>query len=386
MMSWNNVSNNKLRYFLTVLGIVVGVVAIVALITIVQGVTREITGSFKDLGVNKLTIQAYGTPLKMGLNSSDIEKLSQIDGILGMSPTVSTMMPIVADGKKADDMIIHGKNEMYFKNEPDIVLRGRAINVLDVQNKNRVCLINEELEDELFFGTNAIGKKLIIGGISYDIVGILKKSLGFSLLSIYDSCSVVIPYVNAMKFAGEGNVSSLDIYMADSNSADSITTSIQTVLDQAFNYKSGSYYIMNMNDLLNVMNEVVGMMTLLLGGIASIALLVGGIGIMNMMLISVTERTPEIGLRKALGARPNDIRAQFLIESTLLSVFGGIIGLIIGLLIAFLFSRIADFEFFISFKAVLLALVFSSIVGILFGFMPAGKASKLNPVDALRNI
>ena len=135
-MSWQNIVGNKLRSFLTILGIVIGVASIVALITIVQGVTREVTGRFKSMGTNKLTVQAYGTPLKMGLNDSDLRSLSELDGILGISPTVSTIMPVVAKGKVVEDVPIQGKNEMYFRNEVEVVLRGRALNSIDVECGN----------------------------------------------------------------------------------------------------------------------------------------------------------------------------------------------------------------------------------------------------------
>lgn len=385
-MSWQNIVGNKLRSFLTILGIVIGVASIVALITIVQGVTREVTGRFKSMGTNKLTVQAYGTPLKMGLNDSDLRTLSELDGIQGISPTVSTIMPVVAKGKVVEAVSIQGKNEMYFRNEFDTVLRGRALNSIDVECGNRVCLINEDLENELFFGIAAVGEKLVIGGISYDIVGVFNRKSSFSPLSVYESHSVIVPYVNAMRLAGVNNITSIDVYMSDSESSDRIVESIESVLDQAFNYRSGTYSIINMDDLLDMMNDVVGMMTVMLGGIASIALLVGGIGIMNMMLVSVAERTAEIGLRKALGAEPKDIQIQFLIESVFLSTFGGIIGLGTGEFIALLVSKIAGFGFYMSLRAALTAIGFSIAVGVVFGFAPASRASRLNPIEALRSM
>ena len=185
---------------------------------------------------------------------------------------------------------------------------------------------------------------------------------------------------------GVKGVTSLEVYVADTDATNSVVDALEGELDRAFNYKDDSYRVINMESLLSVMDTMMGLMTNLLAGIASIALLVGGIGIMNMMLVSVTERTSEIGLRKALGARPRSIQAQFLMESVILSLLGGFIGVILGVLVSMLLASAMDIAFVLSPGAIALGVSFSLAVGVVFGWAPARKASNLNPIDALRSM
>ena len=384
-MSWKNIIHNKMRSFLTVLGIVIGVAAIIALITIVQGVTSEVTSEFSAMGTNTLSVQIRGTALKSGLNEKELGQLKEIEGIQGISPTVSLLAPVVQGGAIQEDVSVQGKNEEYFRHESDLIVLGRAINPLDVENKNRVCVISESLQKKVFFAQSALGQPLQIGGITYTVVGIAEDSTSVEAMMNGTDC-VYIPYRNALSMTGNHNVTSVELYMQDSSQADTMIQSVKNVLNQAFNYKDDSYSVTNLEDLLSMMNEITGMMTTMLVGIASIALLVGGIGIMNMMLVSVTERTTEIGLRKALGAEPKRIQLQFLLESIFLALFGGIIGLLVRVLVAFLVSLYIGFTFVLSLDAILLAVGFSTLVGIIFGLAPARKASRLNPIDALRSV
>ncbi|WP_338448031.1 ABC transporter permease [Niallia oryzisoli] len=383
-MAWMNVIHNKMRSALTILGIVIGVSSIIALITIVKSSTNEMTNEFASFGADKITVQAMGTPLKQGLIDSDIQKLGEIENVAGVSPTTSGKTTIVSSGVEKTNVTVQGKNEVYFSRTKALVDSGRGINILDVKNKNQVCLIGSDIMRDLFYGENPIGQKMIIGGSTYTIIGILQESSSFSSSSTNDA--VIVPYTTSMSLLGTGYISSVDVYMEDSNHSDKVTREIESVLNEAFNDKKDGFSVMNMQDMLTSIKKMTSMLSFMLGGIASISLIVGGIGIMNMMLVSVTERTTEIGLRKALGAEPKRIQQQFLIEAVFLSLFGGVIGLTLGTIVAYIVCLLIGTTFALSASTVLLALGFSAAVGILFGIAPARKASKLNPIDALRSI
>lgn len=392
-MSWQNITHNKMRSFLTTLGIVIGVTSIIALISIVQGVTGEVTSQFSSLGAGKITVQAFGTPLKQGLSDNDMKKLSEIENVSGVSPTLSMQSYIVRNASVEENVAIEGKNEVYFQHNPDLIVRGRALNILDMKSKNKVAIINQSLEEIMFFGENSIGQTMQIDGIAYTVVGVFDSNVATDINSMAanrigksSEGKAIIPYKTAMGMAGISNISSLELLISDSNRTDTVMESAELILNQAFNYKENSYNIINMEDLLDTMNTMTGMMTTMMAGIASIALLVGGIGIMNMMLVSVTERTTEIGLRKALGAEPKRIQLQFLIESIFLSLLGGFIGLLLGVGISWLVSIAIGFTFIPSSGAIALGVGFSAAVGIIFGWAPAKKASELNPIDALRSV
>ncbi len=383
LMSWRNIINNKMRSFLTVLGVLIGVASIIAIISIVQGVTENITSQVMDMGANKISIQSKGTYLKKGLTINDLYSIEEIDNIQGVSPGINGMTEIYYDGKIMDEISILGKNEVHFKNTQDLLESGRPIYKLDVDNKNQVCLIGNDIVEEYFKTESPINKKIVVGNMEYTIIGTLQKSNDFAAGS--NDKSIIIPYTTAMKLIGTGYISSLDIYVADENKAEETTDKIESVLKSSFNSKDDGYIVTNMKNILDTVSDMTGTMTLMLGGIAFISLVVGGIGIMNMMLVTVTERTAEIGLRKALGAEPKTIQLQFLLEALFLSLFGGIIGLGAGLILAYIASILLGIEFIVVGYSVFLAIGFSSLIGLIFGYSPARKASKLNPIDALRS-
>ncbi|EGW41303.1 permease family protein [Desulfosporosinus sp. OT] len=383
-MAWSNIIHNKMRSFLTVLGVLIGVSSIIALITIVQGATGSITSQISSLGADKITIQAMGTRLKQGLSEKDLEQLSLVNNVSGVSPTVSGKTALVYKRNVKTDVSVQGKNNVYFNKELDSLARGRGVNVLDVNNKNQVAVLGSDLAKELFWGDEPIGQHLLVNGNTVTIVGVLKESSGSIMGSTNDI--VIMPYTSAMKTLGVRNITNVDVYMSDANKSESIINDVTTILNSAFNYRENTFTVLNMQNIIDVIGNITGMLTLLLAGIASISLLVGGIGIMNMMLVSVTERTTEIGLRKALGAEPAQIQLQFLIESIFISLFGGLLGLIIGLLIAIVASILMKFSFTITAWTIILAVGFSAAVGIIFGLAPARKASRLNPIDALRHV
>jgi putative ABC transport system permease protein len=391
-MSLQNIKSNKMRSFLTMLGIIIGVTAIIALITTVQGVTDEVTAQFEELGAGKITVRAPGTPLKSGLFDSDIQKLIQLENVSGISPTVSFSSDVVADQEVLEDVSIEGRNDIYFSSNTKLVKHGRGLTPLDMDTEDRVCVINKPLADDLFFGQEPLGQQVVVEGHTYTVVGMLDPDVADDVMSAMNrmnsqdaDAKIIIPYKAALRMTGSSNITSLEVLVDDPAKTDAVVDSLEAVLSQAFNYKDDAYSIINLDSLLDTMNTMTSMMTTMLAGIASIALLVGGIGIMNMMLVSVTERTTEIGLRKALGAQPRRIQLQFLIESVVLSLLGGAGGILLGNLISLLAAVAIGFDFAFSPSATFLAFGFSAAVGVLFGWAPARKASRLNPIDALRS-
>ncbi len=388
-MSWQNIISNKMRSFLTILGIIIGVLSIITIVTVINGASERVSMEFENLGAGKISVTAKGTPLKRGLSANDIDKISSTDNVFGVSPSVKFKSTVVKDNIRQEDVNIDGKNDYYFRQNSDEVILGRGFNYLDVKSQNKVCVIDKDVEEKLFLGENPIGKTIVVNSTSLTVVGVLDESSSdlMSQLS-FDSGSdytIMIPYTTAMKMTNNYHINYLDVYLKDASCKDQVTNDIQKVLNEAFNYKEDSFAIFNLDSLMDTMKTITTLLSSLLGGIASIALLVGGIGIMNMMLVSVTERTKEIGLKKALGAEPKRIQLQFLIESVVLSLIGGLIGLLLGLLISWLICLSLDMPFVVSINAVLLAVGFSTAVGIIFGWVPARKASMLNPIDALRS-
>lgn len=390
-MSLDNIRSNKMRSFLTVLGIIIGVMAVIALMTIVNAVTNTITEQFTAMGTGKLTVQATGTALKHGLTESDLNELRALENVADVDPKASLTATVSSGDAFIENMSIDGYSDVYFRKQGDgFISRGRALNILDMDSVNRVCVIDSKASSKLFSGSDPLGEHISIGGIEYLIVGTLSDDSDADVMSqamgLSEDGRIIIPYTAAKKQAGQRNVISLDVYVDDTDNMDDTVTAVEAVLKSAFNYKDDSYTVINMESLLDTMDTMMGMMSNVLAGIASIALLVGGIGIMNMMLVSVTERTAEIGLRKALGAQPFQIQMQFLIESFVLSLIGGLLGLIVGVIVSYIVVTSMGATFVMSRDAIALGVGFSAAVGIIFGWAPARKASRLNPIDALRNV
>ena len=390
-MSVSNILGNRMRSFLTMLGIIIGVAAIIALMTIVQGATDTMTAQFDSMGLGTLRVTVSGTALKQGLTDSELNQVLACEHVAGISPSLSSTVTAVRGENWSDSISLRGNDAAYFQKNPDLLKRGRAINAIDVAQELRVCLVDGGTAETLFFGEDPVGKTLYLGGHEFTVVGMIDEEEDASLFSQIllgggTDSAVYVPYSSAKKLMGTSTVSTFEVYLTDSEKTDTAIEEIEAVLDGIFNYKENAYNVINMESMTDAMELMTSMMMSLLVGIASIALVVGGIGIMNMMLVTVTERTTEIGLRKALGAEPGQIQMQFLIEAIILSLLGGMIGVILGLTVSFAICMNTDITFALNTFAIGLGVGFSAAVGIIFGWAPARKASNLNPIDALRSM
>lgn len=386
-MSVANIAQNRMRSFLTVLGIMIGVTAVIALITTISGVSASISNSFTSMGAGTLTLSVPGSDLKGGLNADDMDALCELDHVVGVTPSVSLSVKAARGDTSDTGISASGTNDYYFVNNPDAIASGRAINPIDIDTMARVCLIDSDILETFFYGVDPIGETIYIGSLQFTVIGILADSDEVTIASMLSgSPSILMPYTTALKINGASLVNNLTVYMDDADSGDGVEAELEEMLDALFSYEDDTYTITTMESIESTMDSMLSMMSALLAGIASIALVVGGIGIMNMMLTSVTERTVEIGLKKAIGAEPIQIQMQFLIESFLLSMIGGVMGVSLGIVLSAILCMVMDTDFVINYGAIALGVGFSAAVGIIFGWSPARKASKLSPIDALRRM
>ena len=386
-MAVANITANKLRSFLTILGIMIGVTAVIALITTISGVSTSISDSFTSMGAGSLSVSTPGSDLKAGLSSEDLDDIAALTHVQGVTPGVSLSVQAARNGVRETSITVSGVNDFYFRNNEDAVESGRAINPIDLDGMARVCLIGSDLVENFFYGVNPIGETIYLNNVRFTVVGVMAEDSDSSVASILSgSPDVYMPYTTALKMNSQSLLSSITVYMDDADASSQVQSALEDYLDALFSYEDDTYTITTMDSIESTMDSMLSMMSALLAGIASIALVVGGIGIMNMMLTSVTERTVEIGLKKAIGAEPGQIQIQFLIESFLLSMIGGLAGGGLGLALSAVMCSVMGTRFTVSYGAIGLGVGFSAAVGIIFGWSPARKASRLSPIDALRRM
>ena len=386
-MSLSNILANRMRSFLTVLGILIGVTAVIALITTVSGVSGSLTSSFSSMGAGTLMVSVTGSDLKSGMTADDLTELTAMDEVDGLTPSVSLTARVSRGGSYETNISVSGKNAYYFRNNENLLTRGRSLNAVDEAQTSFVCWISPDMVESFFYGVDPIGESLYINGVPFLVSGLLSEDGDSSMASMMSgSADILIPYTTALKMNNASDVTSFTVYLADGTDSEAAADSIEATMDAMFSYEEDCFTVTTMSGIEDTMEEMLSMMTALLAGIASIALVVGGIGIMNMMLTSVTERTVEIGLKKAIGAEPGQIQIQFLIESFLLSMIGGLAGVGLGLALSAVMCSVMGTRFTVSYGAIGLGVGFSAAVGIVFGWSPARKASKLSPIDALRRM
>ena len=401
---------SKMRAFLTMLGIIIGVAAVIIIISLGNGLTGMVEQQVEKVGVNQIYAYTWGMGDGTTKNITPEEMYAFIgahpDLFDGITPWVSGGQGIRCGSEEYEKTGIYGVSEAMYRPQTgttldgDTLARGRYLQYVDVINRQNVCVIGAYLEQEAFRG-DALGKTLSIGGIPYTVVGVLEQNSDTMSEGGGDD-RVYIPYENAMQLSRSRFVS---LYLITAASRDTVMEAQALLLDflQTF-YQDETgehiydyYYVQSMLDQVNQINAMMGIAMMVLIAIAAISLLVGGIGIMNIMLVSVTERTREIGIRKSLGAKRKDIRRQFIIEAGTTSALGGFAGILLGCLVAMgigsLFGEILvqslgasgiTFNATPTLNAVLVSFGVSVGIGVLFGYLPANKAAKLNPIDALR--
>jgi len=387
---------NKLRSLLTMLGIIIGVGAVIAMISVGMGVKKNVTDSIASLGSNMLIVSP-GSSNRGGIRSaagssitlkySDAEAIQdKIKYIDYVSPTVSGSYQIVY-GNQNWNSSVRGVTPEYMAIQSLTVQTGSFITENDLNKRNRVAVIGTTVASNLFGSVNPVGKNIRVNNAPYKIIGVL-QSKGQSSMGQDQDDVVIIPLTTAQeRMLGITYVQSINVQVSDPNRMDQVQSAIETLLRQRHRItgdKENDFNVRNLTSLMETMSQTTTMITLLLGSIAGISLVVGGIGIMNIMMVSVTERTREIGIRKALGATFRNIMMQFLIESIVISVIGGLIGIVFGCTVSSIISMFGDFSTVITASPILISFFFSVGIGLFFGIYPARKAAKLDPIEALR--
>lgn len=356
-----------------------GVTAVITLISLGQGSTRRVTSQIESLGTNLIIINITGGRNR-SVTEEDLERIKNIPGVSEIAPVLSGGVTVKA-GNKNTNASLEATTPGYQQVRNTHVQLGRFLLQNDLDMRFRVAVVGVDVADELFGRRDIVGEKISINGVEFSIVGILEEK-GSSIAGSDDN-KVIIPLTTGQRLLRNTEVRTFYVSTQSPDVVNQVVGEIQRFLTRKFNDEN-SFRVFNQTQLLSTINEATVTLTMMLGGIAGISLLVGGIGIMNIMLVSVTERTREIGIRKAIGAKRRDILIQFLIESAVLSGLGGVLGIMLGFVGVRFLSRILNIPAAISADVVLLATGFSVAVGVIFGLYPASKAASLNPIDALR--
>lgn len=377
-----SLKSSKMRAFLTMLGIIIGVASVIILVSLMNGLSDEMTSRFESMGTNTITVNVMGRGTNRSLSVDDVERLIEENPeyLDQYSPRVTASVTAKYDVNSADTTVT-GVNECYDEMQSIVVTNGRFIQYIDAERRQKICVIGTYLAQELFGGADPVGETLKINGSAYTVVGVLEETADSEESS--DDDIIYVPYTTATRLTGRAAISS---YFITAVNTDNIETTMALIKDKLYSVfgDEDAYRVTSMSEMIDMVDEMTGSIALVLVGIAGISLVVGGIGIMNIMLVSVTERTREIGIRKSLGAKRKDIMRQFIIEAATTSSAGGIIGIIFGIGAAYIAGILMDMSVAPSWNAVLIAFSVSVAIGMIFGYFPANKAAKMNPIDALR--
>ena len=394
LMAWASLVANKLRSLLTMLGIIIGVAAVIALVSIGNGVKQDIENSISSLGSNLLVVLP-GAPRTPGarpsqgsmksLKISDYEAIAKLEGVKAASPMTNGSYVVIYQNKNWTTSVA-GVNSNFQDVNNWTMTSGRFFSDKNVQNRERVAVVGQTVVKNLFADEDPVGKEIRIKNIPFRVIGVL-KSKGNGTMGNDQDDTVLIPYTTSMeRVEGIDYLRMVYVVAKDDEGIDRLQADIENLLRVRHNIKDTNlddFNIQNMKSIMETVAQTTGTFTLFLGAVAAISLVVGGIGIMNIMLVSVTERTREIGVRKALGATYSVIVTQFLIEAVVISLMGGFIGIAFGIGASKVIGMVSGMSTVVSVPTIIMSFAFSMAIGLIFGIYPARKAAKLNPIDAL---
>jgi efflux ABC transporter, permease protein len=393
-MAWASLIANKLRSLLTMLGIIIGVAAVIALVSIGNGVKQDIEDSISSLGSNLLVVMP-GAPRTPGvrpsqgsmksLKISDYEAIAKLEGVKAASPMTNGSYVVIYQNKNWTTSVA-GVNSNFQDVNNWTMTSGRFFSDKNVQNRERVAVVGQTVVKNLFTDEDPVGKEIRVKNIPFRVIGVL-KSKGNGTMGNDQDDTVLIPYTTSMeRVEGIDYLRRVYVVAKDDGGIDRLQADIENLLRVRHNIKDTNlddFNIQNMKSIMETVAQTTGTFTLFLGAVAAISLVVGGIGIMNIMLVSVTERTREIGVRKALGATYSVIVTQFLIEAVVISLMGGFIGIAFGIGASKVIGMVSGMSTVVSVPTIIMSFAFSMAIGLIFGIYPARKAAKLNPIDAL---
>jgi putative ABC transport system permease protein len=387
------ISRNLLRSFLTVLGVVIGVAAVIALVTIGNGTTAQVSTELSRLGTNMLFVRpgqfgpGRASSEARRFTLKDVEAIrDQVSGLRAVAPSNQSTATVIFGGQNHSTTVYGTTNDYFIAQDWDLAL-GRNFMPAEERGQSR-CIIGETVREQLFGAADPTGQLIRVGKVSCPVIGVLAKRGQSGMGNDQDDAVIMPVKVFQRRISGSSNVPTILISARDGVSTSKVQADVENLLRERRKIIPGRQDDFNVNDMTQIAEAMTGTTTLLtglLGAVAAVSLLVGGIGIMNIMLVSVTERTREIGIRLAIGALENQVLTQFLVEAVALSLFGGIAGIMLGLTLAYGTVSFLNVPFVVSPLIIFIAFVFSAAIGMIFGFFPARRAAQLNPIEALRH-